>query len=125
MTYQEHILAAETFLQGEKLLSELGMTMLAAEAVWGAVIQVLDAVNHQIGSRHTSNNQERQLIIAYLESKYGFDNLIDDFKNVINRLHNHFYTGRLSDMDAYLSAKAGVHFVNLMIELAKREDADN
>lgn len=124
MTYQEHILAAETFLQGEKLLSELGMTMLAAEAVWGAVIQVLDAVNHQLGSRHTNNNHERQLIIAYMESKYGFDHLIDDFKNTI-RLHNHFYTGRLSDMDAYLSAKAGVHFVNLMIELSKREDAEN
>lgn len=124
MTYQEHILAAETFLQGEKLLSELGMTMLAAEAVWGAVIQVLDAVNHQLGSRHTNNNHERQQIIAYMESKYGFDNLIDDFKNTI-RLHNHFYTGRLSDMDAYLSAKAGVHFVNLMIELSQREDAEN
>ena len=124
MTYQEHILAAETFLQGEKLLSELGMTMLAAEAVWGAVIQVLDAVNHQLGSRHTNNNHERQLIIAYLESKYSFDHLIDDFKNTI-RLHNHFYTGRLSDMDAYLSAKAGVHFVNLMIELSKREDSEN
>ena len=122
MTYEEHIAAARTFLFAEALLSDpFGMGMAAAEVVWGATIQVVDATNHQSIARHVSSNRNREYVIEYLENKYSFDDLSRGFKSVVNHLHNHFYTGRLSNLELSLHLATGINFVNRMMELAGHE----
>ncbi len=75
MTYEEHIAEAKTFLLAEGLLNESGMGMAAAEVVWGAAIQVIDATSHQMRGRHIGGNRDREQIVEYLENKYDFDEL--------------------------------------------------
>lgn len=125
MTYEEHISAAKSFLVAEDLLIQSEMYMVAAEVVWGATVQVIDAINHQLGARHTSNNRNRAQIVEYMENKYGPESLNAGFASVKNRLHNHFYTGRLSSQELPLHLEAGIAFVNRMIELSEIEGSPN
>ena len=123
MTYEDHISAARAFLLAEELLIKPQMGMTAAEAIWGAAIHVIDATNHRIGARHVSNNRDREQIVEYLENKYGLDELNSGFEVIRNRLHNHFYTGRLSYQELSQHLAAGIDFVNRMIELSEQEGA--
>ena len=51
MNRAEHIESAQAFLRGEAILTEAGLGMMAAEAIWGATVQVVNAVNHARGRR--------------------------------------------------------------------------
>ena len=121
MTYEEHIAAAKSFLIAKELLIQSEMYMVAAEVVWGATVQVIDAINHQLGARHTSNNRDRAQIVEYFEDKYGPESLNAGFASVKDGLHNHFYTGRLSHQELSQHLETGIKFVNRMIELSERE----
>ena len=123
MTYEEHIAAAKSFLVAKELLIQSEMCMVAAEVVWGATIQVIDAINHQLGTRHTSNNRSRAQIIEYLENKYGPESLNAGFASVKDGLHNHFYTSRLSLEELSKHLSTGTQFVSRMIELSGQEGA--
>ena len=99
MNYERHIAAAESFLREEgRLSNDGGAGMLSAEAVWGAAVQVINAINHAQGSRraHVNKNYERLQIIQDMEIKYGVA-LAVGFNTVLNDLHNHFYGGHLSE----------------------------
>ncbi len=125
MTYEEHIASARLFLHAEELLIRSGMDMAAAEVVWGAAIQAIDATNHRMGARHTSNNRDQAQIVEYLENKYGPESLNAGFASVKDMLHNHFYTGRLSSEELPLHLETGIAFVNRMIELSEMEGSPN
>ena len=112
-------------MNAEKLLIRSEMDMAAAEVVWGAAIQVIDATNHQMGARHTSTNRDQAQIIEYLENKYGPESLNAGFASVKDKLHNHFYTGRLSSEELPLHLDTGIAFVNRMIELSEMEGLPN
>lgn len=123
MNYERHISAAESFLREEgRLPSNGGAGMLAAEATWGAAVQVINAVNHAQGNRraHVNKNYERRHIIHDLEAKYGVA-LDVGFDAALGDLHNHFYGGHLSEPDLEDSLIAGRRFASAMIELAARE----
>lgn len=120
MTYEDHIDAAKIFLFAEELLSKPVMGMAAAEMVWGAAIQVIDAISHRTGTRHAGSNRDRNLIIEYLSTKYDLVELAPGFVATI-RLHNHFYTGRLSNQELVRYLATGLPFVNRMMELAEQE----
>ena len=66
----------------ERLLRESAMGMAAAEMVWGAAIQTMDAVSHRTGARHTGSNRNRELVIEYLSNKYDPLDLIQGFEAV-------------------------------------------
>ena len=122
--YQEHIEAAETFLLAAGILKESGMGMVAAEALWGAAAQAVWAANHSLTSRHPSGNRAKAAISSRLGDKYGLRSELDlGFKSVAHRLHNHFYTGRLSQQDLEFHLEIGETFVNRMIRLARLENA--
>ena len=122
MNYSEHIAAAETFLRAEELLSAAAMDMAAAEMLWGAAVQAIDAVSHLAGGRHPANNRAREQVVGQLESIHGIaGELSDDFKVRIIVLHNHFYTGRLGPYHLSLYLAIGRAFVSRMIDLAGRE----
>ena len=121
MIHEEHIAAAKTFLRAEELLVKPEMGMIAAESVWGAAVQVIDAINHRSGARHSGNNRNRERIVRYLVNKYSTDNLFARFEVARTNLHNHFYTGRLDNLELYHYLAQGISFVNQMIELADQE----
>lgn len=121
MIYEEHIAAAKTFLRAEELLVKPEMGMIAAESVWGATVQVIDAINHRTGARHTGSNRDRERVVRYMVNKYSADVLFARFEVARTDLHNHFYTGRLDDLELYLCLAQGISFVNQMIELADQE----
>ena len=121
MIYEEHIAAAKTFLRAEKSLVKPEMGMIAAESVWGAAVQVIDAINHRTGSRHSGNNRDRERVVEYMASKYSVDDLFGRFNAAGTNLHNHFYTGRLNNQELYHYLARGISFVNQMIELAGQE----
>ena len=124
MNYAEHISAARTFLQSEEILSESGMDMAAAESIWGAAVQAIEAVNHSDGTeRHVhSNPRSMRETIDRLGIERGLlDELNGGFTDVKDALHNHFYTGRLSGEELNLTLRRGRNFVNLMLELAAHE----
>ena len=124
MNHAEHMFAAETFLLAEETLNELGMGMAAAECVWGAAVQAIEAANHSDGiTRHIhSNARSMREIIDRLGLKYDlFDEVNGGYTDVRNALHNHFYTGRLSGGELNLTLMRGRDFVNLILQLAARE----
>ena len=125
MIYEEHIAAAKSFLIAKELLIQSEMYMVAAEVVWGATVQVIDAINHQLGARHTSNNRDRAQIVEYLEDKYGPESLNAGFASVKNELHNHFYTGRLIHEELLNHLSTGTQFVIRMIQLSEREGPEH
>ena len=123
MNYERHIGAARSFLNEEsRLAKDGGAGMLSAEAIWGAAVQVINAVNHAQGSprAHVNKNHERYQIIYDLESKYGVT-LYNGFDAALRDLHNHFYGGHLSDTNLANSLMMGRDFVTAMIGLAARE----
>ena len=123
MNYERHIAATESFLLEEgRLSNEGGAGMLSAEAIWGAAVQVINAVNHARGSRraHVNKNYERRRIVHDLEVKYGVA-LDIGFDAALGDLHNHFYGGHLSESDLAESLMLGIGFVSTMIELSARE----
>ena len=102
---------------------DAGMDMAAAECVWGAAVQVIDAAYRQHPPRHPQN-RERTLTVSLLAERYQQTNeLIDGFMAVRNDLHNHFYTGRLDAQDLAERLAVGIAFVNTMLRLAERERA--
>ncbi len=122
MNYEDHIAAAETFMRAEEMLTESGMGMAAAEVIWGAVAQVIDAANHRSGPRHARSNRNRRRTLERLERAYRLDReLTHGFQYIVTKLHNHFYTGNLSEHELSASLEFGRRFVNLMIELSGRE----
>ena len=126
MNQEEHIAASRDFMRGEELLTDEGLGMLAAEAIWGATTQVVNAIHHVRTRRaHANNNRERRRAIQYLTDKYGVgDDIEDGFDTALRQLHNHFYHSHLSDADLMDSLESGRRFIAAMIELAEREMAE-
>ena len=121
MNYEDHVAAARMFLSAAEILSESGMGMAAAEMVWGAAVQAIDAANHRMAAttRHAGGNRDRRQIVERIGRAHGVDEeLAAGFSAAANGLHNHFYTGRLSAEDLEDSMEAGVFFARLMLELA-------
>ena len=122
MNYSQHIAAAETFLRAEELLSAAGMDMAAAEMLWGAAVQAIDAASHRAGGRHPANNRAREQVVGQLESMHGIaGELTANFNARIIVLHNHFYTGLLSRRELALHLEEGRVFVSRVIDLVRQE----
>ena len=127
MNFADHIDAAKSLMQSERLLTESDMGLAASEMVWGAASHIVDAVYHlRIDPRgHPSNNRERKQVVVYLDEKYRPDpSLAYGFDIAANHLHNHFYTGRLSHSKLVETMAAGKSFIARMLELADREQAE-
>ena len=121
MTYEDHVAFARMFLSAAEILSELGMGMAAAEMVWGASNQAIDAVNHRMGvNRHASSNRDRMRVLQRIGRAHGMEReLANGFSAVLNKLHSHFYAGNLSAEQLENEMRNGLSFVSLMLELAE------
>ena len=123
MNHDQHIEVADVCLYHAPPLAETGAEVLAAEAIWGAAVHAIDAANHARGvNRHAGNNRERRNILGYFEEKYDTGSqLSGHFMGAVTNLHNHFYTGRLSDAELRGHLETGRAFVATMLELSARE----
>ena len=123
MNHAEHIEVAELCLSYASSLAESGAGIIAAEAMWGAAVHIIDAANHARRiNRHISNNRARRDILRRLEEKYNIESqLVRSFMGALANLHNHFYTGRLSDVELRDHLDEGRAFVATMFELLARE----
>ena len=121
MNYEDHIASARMFLSAAEILSGLGMGMAAAEMVWGATVQAIDAVNHRMMvTRHAGSNRDRRRVLERLERAHGMDGALrDSFMSVVNDLHNHFYKGNLSPDALGIHMRNGMLFATRMLELAE------
>ena len=120
MNYEGHVAAARTFLSAAEILSEMDMGMAAAEMVWGAAVQAIDAANHRMAiTRHAGSSRDRRRVVQRVGRARGIEEeLYDGFRVVVGKLHNHFYTGRLSAEELEENMRLGVSFANLMLKLA-------
>ena len=125
MNHDAHIEIVNICLHHAPPLTESGAGVLAAEALWGAAIHVIDAANHARGvNRHISNNRDRRNILRHLEEKYDLESgLSFPFRNALMSLHNHFYTGRLSDTELREYMETSRNFVVAMLDLVSQEMA--
>ena len=123
MNHEDHIAAARTFLSAAEILSGvgMGMGMAAAEMVWGATVQAIDAVNHRMGvMRHAGSNRDRRRVLQRIGRAHGVEReLANSFTSVVDNLHNHFYKGDLSPDDLEMHMRNGILFATRMLELAE------
>ena len=120
MNYEDHVATTRTFLSAAEILSEMDMGMAAAEMVWGAAVHAIDAASHRmLIPRHAGSNRDRRRIVQRVGRARGIEEeLYDGFRIVVGKLHNHFYTGRLSAEELEENMRLGVSFANLILELA-------
>ena len=123
MNHENHIRAVREFLAASEMLMDAGLDMAAAECVWGAASQMMDTLYWRHPPRHPQN-RDRSATVSMLGERYELvTELQRGFMVVRNDLHNHFYTGRLTEPELAASLEIGRTFANTMLNLAERERA--
>lgn len=96
MQIGQHIEACQRFLDDALALESRGSHMGAAEMIWGATVQVLEAIGHIRAGNATGNlsrNGRRRLAgSAIFEGLQHYD-------QIRVRLHAHFYDGHLTTQE--------------------------
>ena len=96
MEQLDHIELARTYISASVRLEVDGIHQLAAEAVWGAVSMAVDACRHAHRLGHGNFGEKRRFISRLAAVYTGPLDLEFAFHQAQVRLHNHFYTNRLS-----------------------------
>ena len=120
MTYEEHLIETGRFISDSFMLRQRGSGMLAAEAVWGAAIQAMAAVEHARNPSSRRHPQQERFIINLLRQHNLPPNLRQGFIIIRDRLHNHFYTGQLDTLQFSEYMDRGNVFVRQLLEIAER-----
>ena len=118
MTIGEHIAQANSFVNDSLALQQQGSGMLAAEAVWGAVLQAVGALSHTLGTDDQRHPLRSRAIFALFEQHNLLVAFRGEFEDARDELHNHFYTGQLSAAALAESIEAGRGFVRRLLALA-------
>ena len=115
----QHIEASQQFLDDASALESVGSYMGAAEMIWGATIQALEAIGHITtgdDTEHLSSNGRRRLADSLVSDgvfKYG---------RVQNDLHAHFYRGHLSPGEYAEGMRQGRDYVTELLAIALSSD---
>lgn len=121
MDFGAHTALARTYYMESVRLEERGVHQLAAEAVWGAANLAIEAGRHTRGLRH-GNYNDKALFVAQLNTiDRPQPDLTAGLQNAKDRLHNHFYTNRLSAMEAAHWLMAGRNLVEHLLRIAEND----
>lgn len=93
MQTEQHILASQRFLDDALALESVASHMGAAEMIWGATIQALEALGHittGTSTGHLSSNGRRRLAASVVSEG------LRRYYRIQRELHGHFYKGHLS-----------------------------
>ena len=115
MQIQQHLAASQRFLDAAAVMEAADFHMGAAEMIWGAVIQALEAIGH-IRERNSrgflSSNGRRRLAESIGPEGPALYYLVQ------NDLHTHFYRGHLSPAEYAESMRRGHEFVTGLLDIA-------
>ena len=115
----EHIELAHTYISASVRLEVDGIHQLAAEAVWGAVILAIEACRHAQRLGHGNFTAKRSFMGQLASVDTGQPDLGYSLHQAQIRLHNHFYTNRLSAEQASEWLTFGRAFVERLIRIAE------
>lgn len=121
MDFGAHTALARADLAESVWLEERGVHQLAAEAVWGAANLAIEAIRHTRGLRHGNYYDKAQFVAELTAINPPQPDLTAGLQNVKDKLHNHFYTNRLSAMEAAHWLMAGRDFVERLLRIAEND----
>lgn len=124
MTADEHADTAAMLLAESANLAQQPRTALAAgELVWGATIHALNAIAHleRGNPRHLRQGRDLENLIVQVALDADTQSAWQEgLREAQRRLHNHFYTGQLTDADLAERIDAGIDFVGHLLQFAER-----
>ena len=124
MTADEHAATAAMLLAESANLARQPRTALAAgELVWGATIHALNAIaHHERGnSRHLRQGRDLENLITQVAPDDATQTVwMNGLHTAQRRLHNHFYTGQLSDATLMAWMDVGINSVGELLQFAER-----
>ena len=110
-----HIQLAGRYLRTSASLQSGGLNNEAAEMVWGAIANAIEAIGHiDAGNsrRNLSNKSRRDLAL-----KLSLTSL-QHYQNAQTRLHDHFYHDILNDVDFQVHIARGRNYAQDLLRIA-------
>ena len=117
----QHIEASQRFLDDAVALEFRGSHMGAAEMIWGAAVQGLEAIGH-IRAGNDMGNLSRNARRRLAESVI-LDGL-QRYTQIQQGLHAHFYNGHLTSQELDLRMRRGREFVTDLLSIALSSGPD-
>ena len=111
----QHIAESQRFLDNALMLESEGSHMGAAEMIWGAVVQAMEAIGHISSENtvaHLSGNGRRRLASSTI--RQGFRR----YSEIQNGLHAHFYRGHLTPEEQTEQMRLGRDYVSELLAIA-------
>ena len=125
MTESEHTELAELLLANAAPMSRNTRTaIIAGELVWGAAVQAMHAVGHRLAVRpqHSVKRNGLTTILQAITTDADMQlELNNGLTTTQRRLHNNFYTASLGEARLREEITAGVAFVRLLLDIARRQ----
>lgn len=112
----QHIEASRRFRDDALALESRGSHMGAAEMIWGATVQALEAIGHIRAGNDRGNlsgNGRRRLAASVISEG------VRSYDAIQNDLHAHFYRGHLSPAEYADRMRRGREFVGELLAVAR------
>ena len=110
-----HITSARRFLNDAMMLESRGSHMGAAEMVWGAAIQAIEAIGHITSGNATGHlSSNGRLRLASSITREG----LRRYRRIQSDLHAHFYRGHLAPVERTERMIQGREYVTELLAIA-------
>ena len=117
---REHVELAPEFLDEAEAEFAAGKTLKGAEMIWGAVAHAMIAVALRNRWHYNSHGSSKN-VAKRLRNVPGESHWITEF-DVMERFHNHFYHGQMSDRRIAQYRPRARHFVARLLAVAQSAD---
>ena len=115
MQTEQHLTAARQFLTNASTLEAAGSPMGAAEMIWGATVQALEAIAHiKTGNARGSLSSRRRRETA---ENISLESLFQYRRNQ-HDLHGHFYKNHLSPAVLAIRMQQGRDYIAELLAIA-------
>ena len=115
MQTEQHLSATRQFLTDATTLEAAGSPMGAAEMIWGATVQALEAIAHiKAGSARGSLSSRRRRETA---ENISLESLFQYRRNQ-HDLHGHFYRNHLSPAELAIRMQQGRDYIAELLAIA-------
>ena len=121
MQIQQHLAASRRFLEAATLLENAGSDMGAAEMIWGATVQVLEAIGHikEGNVRGSLGNRRRRELAETILPGY-----LSSYYNALHELHGHFYKNHLLPAELATRMQQGREYIAELLAIALSPETD-
>ncbi len=124
MNGARHAAISQMLVETAETLAQPSRTALAAsELIWGAACHGLAAAERHPDVPHRQPRTRRELLHVIDQLPIGRQvqhYLRDGLRSTQRRLHDNFYTGRLSDAELAYEIRVGVDFVRNLLHISNR-----